>query len=343
VLDPLPLPQQLAVLNRVVGITDATSGVTTITPSQILGRIESDPNIAVYLLNPQGVLFGANSVVQVGSLIASTRNATDASFLSGGTIRFAGTSAAGIEVRSGAQLEAIAATRGIIALIGARIETRGALTASGDIALVAADDATINFDPDSPLAITITEGTALSDPIVARNALTGSSILLAAATRASVTSALLDVQATMSATTAYATDQGIVLAAGPTAATAPGVSFAGAPSGNSGALGLTLGGVLEASGAAGAIDVRARNGVLAPATPARLDADQSVLVRADAGGLTVGNVTSRLVSTSARGVDLSAGSGDLTAGVVSAGVLATAPAAPGSAVRRRRSWRAVVA
>src|SRR5579863_3297946 len=60
-----------AILNRVLS-TD---------PTQIFGHLSANGQIV--LINPQGVVFGGGSVVDVGSLIASTMNIADSDFLSG--------------------------------------------------------------------------------------------------------------------------------------------------------------------------------------------------------------------------------------------------------------------
>jgi filamentous hemagglutinin family protein len=60
-----------AVLNR----------VTTQNPSQILGTLQS--NGRVFLINPNGILFGAGSQVDVAGLVASTLNMSDGDFLAG--------------------------------------------------------------------------------------------------------------------------------------------------------------------------------------------------------------------------------------------------------------------
>ena len=57
------------VLNRITGEN----------PSQILGSLES--NGKVFLVNPNGIYFGPNSKVDVGSLIASTLDVADEDFL----------------------------------------------------------------------------------------------------------------------------------------------------------------------------------------------------------------------------------------------------------------------
>ena len=59
------------VLNRVVGND----------PSSIMGTLQS--NGRVFLINPNGILFGAGAVVDVAGLVASTLNLSDADFLGG--------------------------------------------------------------------------------------------------------------------------------------------------------------------------------------------------------------------------------------------------------------------
>lgn len=65
-------PSQMAViLNRVTGQD----------PSQILGSLSA--NGQVFLINPNGILFGPNSTVDVGGLVASTLSLSDEDFLAG--------------------------------------------------------------------------------------------------------------------------------------------------------------------------------------------------------------------------------------------------------------------
>ncbi len=47
--------------------------------SQILGTLQS--NGIVYLINPNGILFGQGSVIDVAGLVASSLNMSDANFL----------------------------------------------------------------------------------------------------------------------------------------------------------------------------------------------------------------------------------------------------------------------
>ena len=65
-------PSQLAVaLNRVAGID----------PSVILGSLQA--NGRIFLVNPNGIIFGQGSQVDVGGIMASTLNISDTDFLNG--------------------------------------------------------------------------------------------------------------------------------------------------------------------------------------------------------------------------------------------------------------------
>ena len=60
-----------AVLNRILGQD----------PSQILGALQSNGH--VFLINPNGILFGEGARIDVNGLTASTLNMTDGDFLGG--------------------------------------------------------------------------------------------------------------------------------------------------------------------------------------------------------------------------------------------------------------------
>ena len=110
-----------AVLNRVVGGN----------PSEILGRLSS--NGRVYLINPNGIAFGPDSRIDVGGLVASTLNMSDADFLSGRQ-RFSG----GGEGRLLNQGNITTPAGGGVFMVGPQVENAGVIRApSGDIVLAA--------------------------------------------------------------------------------------------------------------------------------------------------------------------------------------------------------------
>ena len=112
------------VLNRVTGAD----------PSQILGSLAS--NGAVWLLNPNGVLFGANARVDVASLVTSTLRLNDNDFLAG-RYRFTADAGSVAGVRNEGSLNS--SFGGQVVLLGSRVENSGSISApGGQIALAAA-------------------------------------------------------------------------------------------------------------------------------------------------------------------------------------------------------------
>ncbi|ERJ40589.1 Large exoproteins involved in heme utilization or adhesion [Burkholderia sp. AU4i] len=129
-------------LNRVIG----TNG------SQIHGQI--DANGKVFVVNPNGVVFGAGAQVNVGGLVASTKDISDKDFLAG-TYRFSGTSGQSVE-----NAGTIAATEGgSVALLGARVSNTGVIRAkAGRVALGAGNAFTVNFDGNGLLNLQVEGG-----------------------------------------------------------------------------------------------------------------------------------------------------------------------------------------
>ncbi|RAQ11235.1 filamentous hemagglutinin, partial [Burkholderia cepacia] len=129
-------------LNRVIG----TNG------SQIHGQI--DANGKVFVVNPNGVVFGAGAQVNVGGLVASTKNISDADFLAG-NYRFSGASGQSVE-----NAGTITATEGgSVALLGARVSNTGVISAkAGRVALGAGDALTVNFDGNGLLNLQVEGG-----------------------------------------------------------------------------------------------------------------------------------------------------------------------------------------
>ncbi|MBW8302838.1 MAG: filamentous hemagglutinin N-terminal domain-containing protein, partial [Brevundimonas sp.] len=114
-------------LNRVLG-PDA---------SAIFGSLTS--NGQVFLINPNGVLFGQGSQVNVGGLVASTLDMTDADFMAG-NYRFSG-GGGGAVLNQGT----IIANGGYVALLGGHVSNEGLIQASlGTIALASGEAITLD-------------------------------------------------------------------------------------------------------------------------------------------------------------------------------------------------------
>jgi filamentous hemagglutinin family protein len=126
--------QASAVLNRVVGQD----------PSAILGALQS--NGRVFLINPNGILFGAAAQIDVAGLVASTLNLSDADFLAG-RLRFSETLNAGGVVNQGG----ISTTSGgSVYLVAPDITNSGIITSPGGEVVLAAGRSVELVDPGTP-------------------------------------------------------------------------------------------------------------------------------------------------------------------------------------------------
>jgi filamentous hemagglutinin family protein len=128
-------------LNRVIGAD----------PSSILGSMSA--NGKVFLINPNGILFGKGASVNVGGLVASTRNISDSDFMAG-KYHFAG-SGNGSVLNQGS----INADSGYVALLGANVSNEGTINARlGTVALAAGNAITLDVVGDGLLNVTVDQG-----------------------------------------------------------------------------------------------------------------------------------------------------------------------------------------
>jgi filamentous hemagglutinin family protein len=127
-------------LNRVVG-ADA---------SKILGILSA--NGQVFLVNPNGVVFGSGAQVDVGGLVASTLNISDADFAEG-NYRFNGNGNSAQVINRG---NLRAKDGGYLVLLAAQAQNTGSMTAThGNVALGAGNKATLDLMGNGLLAIRI--------------------------------------------------------------------------------------------------------------------------------------------------------------------------------------------
>ncbi|OAL76779.1 filamentous hemagglutinin [Acinetobacter sp. SFB] len=128
-------------LNRVLG-SDASS---------IMGNLSA--NGKVFLINPNGVLFGKTASVNVGGLVASTLNISDADFMAN-NYKFSGTET-GMVLNQGS----INTTDGgFVALLGANVSNQGVIAAKlGTVALAAGKAMTLDVAGDKLLNIVVNQ------------------------------------------------------------------------------------------------------------------------------------------------------------------------------------------
>ena len=132
----------------------ALNRVTSGDASQIFGQLNA--NGQVYLVNPSGILFGAGSSVNVGGLVASTLNISDANFM-------AGKNAFDLEGATGSvinQGKITAADGGYVALLGAQVRNEGNIIARlGSVVLAAGEKMTLDFNGDGLINVEVNNAT----------------------------------------------------------------------------------------------------------------------------------------------------------------------------------------
>ena len=129
-------------LNRVIGSD----------PSNILGSLTA--NGKVFLVNPNGILFGKGASVNVGGLVASTLAITDANFMAN-HYKFSG-AGTGAVLNQGT---INAADGGYVALLGANVSNQGVIAAQlGTVALAAGNAVTLDMAGDKLLNVTVDQG-----------------------------------------------------------------------------------------------------------------------------------------------------------------------------------------
>ena len=130
-------------LNRVLGSD----------PSNILGTLSA--NGKVFLVNPNGILFGKGAQINVGGLVASTLNITDNDFMAN-TYKFVGTSSQPILNQGTINTQT---DGGFVTLLGANISNNGLISAKlGSVVLAAGTSITLDVAGDGLLNVTVNQG-----------------------------------------------------------------------------------------------------------------------------------------------------------------------------------------
>ncbi len=147
-------------IGRMAGVTFNQPGKDSValnkiydqSPSRILGSLSANGNI--YLINPSGIVFGEGAQVNVGGLVASSLNISDADFLAGKYI-FSSTGTAGDIINNGS----LNANGGVVALLAPKVINEGSITANGgSVILGAGNQVTLDFQGDGLITYNIDKG-----------------------------------------------------------------------------------------------------------------------------------------------------------------------------------------
>ncbi len=136
-------------------------GASSIAVNRILGNTSSEifghlnANGQVWLINPNGVLFGQNAQVNVGGIVASTLD-LDASTLGSDSVRFSGNGKGKVTNQG----SITAANGGYVALIGNQVSNQGVIRAQlGTVALGGGSAVTLTFSDNHLLHLEVNEST----------------------------------------------------------------------------------------------------------------------------------------------------------------------------------------
>ena len=128
-------------LNRVIGVD----------PSSIFGTLTATGRL--FLINPNGILFGAASHVDTNGLIASTLNISNADFLAG---RYTFYGQGGSVVNRGY----ISSPGGFVSLLGSTVENSGTIEANlGTVSLASGEAITLGLDAQGLISVVVDEAT----------------------------------------------------------------------------------------------------------------------------------------------------------------------------------------
>lgn len=249
-------------------------------PSRIEGSLTA--NGQVWLLNPQGVIFGEGSRVETAGLLATTARISDADFAAGrGAFDADGE---GAIVNRGT----IETGEGGVVLVAPRVENAGRIaSAGGDVQLHAGRAFTVDFAGDGLLSYVVEDGpVAVALENTGTIAAEGGAVRLTAAEAASVEQGVVSVGGLVEAT-GFAVEDGRIVVTGPGQVEVTGtLDAARGPAGgevevNGARVAIRSGAVLDASGpeGGGRVDV---GGMKSPLPARRVLVERDATLSADA-------------------------------------------------------------
>jgi trimeric autotransporter adhesin len=290
----------------------AVNRIFSASGSEILGHLNA--NGQVWLINPNGVLFGQQAQVNVGGLVASTLDLVDDPGSSSDTRKFRGDSSASV-VNKG---NITAAPGGYVALMGHQVSNQGVIRAQlGTVALGAGSAQTLTFSGNHLLHLQVDQS-ALNDLVENGKLIeaNGGQVFMTAGAKDSVLASVVNNTGVIQAQTVENHNGTIVLLGGGAGtANVDGTLDASAPAGGNG-------GSIETSGATVNINPSATITASAPGGRAgtwlvdpkdlTIDSTAAASIRTSLNNGT--NVTEQTTATTASGAGQinNSGSGNIT-------------------------------
>ncbi len=169
-------------------------------PSNIQGKISANGNIV--LINPNGLIFGASSVVDVGGLVATTSDIEDDNaFMNGGAVKFTKPGLPDAKIINNGNMTV--RDGGLVGLVAPNVENHGVIQARlGKVQLASGDIHTIDFAGDGLIKLEVSDA-VLSQSVTNTGTITadGGEILLTAAQARHMVDALVTNTGTLRADT----------------------------------------------------------------------------------------------------------------------------------------------
>jgi filamentous hemagglutinin family protein len=257
--------------------------------TQILGHLNA--NGQVYLINPNGILFGAGSQVDVGGLVASTLEASATN--TGSTTRSFSGGGTGSVINEGT---ITAANGGYVVLLGNRVNNLGTIVAQlGTVGFGAGSAVTLTFSGDSLVGMQVDRSTL--NNLAANGGLVqadGGRVIMTAGARNALLASVVNNTGVIEARTVEEHDGTITLLGGMTAGqvNVGGTVDASAPNGGNG-------GSIETSAAHVSVADSARITTAAPQglTGSWMIDPQDFTVAASGGDITGATLSTELAAT----------------------------------------------
>ncbi|MFN4039776.1 MAG: beta strand repeat-containing protein, partial [Erythrobacter sp.] len=215
--------------NTTINITPTTGLPSATLVNRVIGSNFSDisgtinaPNINLWLINQNGILFGDGAAVNSASFFASTLDVSNSDLfdfyegtnLTGNganTLNFAGGLGGAITTTSP---NVTFVTDGTLAFVSRQLNLDANFDAvSGRVSFVTAANVDVSFTPGSPLTYVVNAGTTVASSQRISGNVNANGVDFAMFTAAGVVGAVLRVDALVNANTAVATDTGIRLLA----------------------------------------------------------------------------------------------------------------------------------